>query len=122
MNVVPIESGVGAKAQAARAEPELSLVPAATAGERAQRLMLEARAASLEHLEALQRSIAETRALAETVVQGGDLYAAGVHDLAGRLAEDLLWRSRSLEALIERLREVAHAHRAPSLQAQGARS
>ena len=113
MRVVPIKSGATAKASSARVEPELSLVPATPAGERARQLLQEARAASLEHLQALKQSIGETRGLSDAVVRGGDLYTVGLQDLARRLAEDLLWRSNTLEALIERQREAAGLHRFP---------
>ncbi len=42
---------------AVRPERELSLVPPALPGERARKLLLEARAASLEHVEALRTAI-----------------------------------------------------------------
>jgi hypothetical protein len=105
MKLVHIETA--AKAAAARAEPELSLIPAAPAGERARQLLHDARAAALEHLEALQQSIAETSTLSDAVARGGDLYGVGLQDLARRLAEELAWRSKTLDALIERQRDAA---------------
>jgi hypothetical protein len=102
----------GAAAVSARPEPELSLVPTAAAGERAHQLLQNARAAALEHLEGLRQSICETRGLAAVVVDGGDLYAVGVLELARRMSEDLDWRARTLEALIERQREAAGVRRA----------
>jgi hypothetical protein len=99
----------------ARPEPGLSLVPASTASERARQLLQDARIAAIEHLEALKASIGETHALSEAVVRGGDLYTVGLQDLARRLTEDLSWRAKTLEALIERQREAA-APRRRSLQ------
>src|SRR5579862_9082638 len=98
MQLVHVETAPPA-APAGRPEPELSLVPPAAPGERARQLLQEARSAALEHLQLLQQSIAETRALAETIARNGDLYGVGVEDLARRLAADLEWRSKTLEAL-----------------------
>ncbi len=102
---------VEAAAVAQRAEPGLSLVPAAPAGERANQLLQEARAAALEHLHALKAQIEQTRACAQSIVRGGDLYTVGLHDLAGRLAEELDWRGKTLEALIERQAEAGGVRR-----------
>ena len=75
-------------------------------GGRALQLYAEAKLASFEHLKALQAAIGEAHGLAQVVVDGGDLYAAGVRDLAKRLAEDLFWRANALEALRLRLEPV----------------
>jgi hypothetical protein len=90
----------------ARTEPELSLVRAAAPGERAQQLLAEARAVSLEHLAALQAALSVTRELAQEVVEAADLYGPGLEDFAGRLAEDLFWRGKTLEALAARQSEA----------------
>lgn len=92
---------------AARAEPELSLVRAVAPGERAQQLLAEARTVSLEHLAALQAALAVTRELAQELVEAGEVYGPGLEDFAGRLAEDLFWRAKSLEALAARQSEAA---------------
>jgi hypothetical protein len=110
MNVIRMDVGAPVKGAAANAEAELTLVAAAPAAERARQLMAQAKAVSLEHIEALKTSLAQTQALADAVVQGGDLYAPGLHDFSRRLAEDLLWRARTLEALAERQRDAARAH------------
>jgi hypothetical protein len=109
MNVIRIDAGAPAKGAAAKVEPELSLVAASPAAERARQLLAQARVASLEHIEALKASLAQTQALAEAVVQGGDLYAPGLHDFSRRMAEDLRWRARTLDALAERQRDAARA-------------
>lgn len=114
MQVLPIEPSLTAKAPVSkdlglRAEVELSLVPPTSAAERARQLMLQAKTVSLEHLEALCASLVQARDLSEAVVQGGDLYTAGLHDFAKRLAEELLWREKTLEALMERQRADARA-------------
>lgn len=100
--VAQIEPLATAERLQAVVEPELSLVPRAKPAERALRLYREAQLASVEHLDALQAAIGDARALAEAVVEGGALYGVGVHDLAKRLSEDLLWRGKSLEAFRQR--------------------
>ena len=105
--VAKIEAHRPSKSMSARGEPELSLVPPASAGERARRLFNEARSISVEHLAALQEAIDETRGLALEVVDAGDLYGAGLQDFARRLAEELFWRGKSLQALAERQRVAA---------------
>lgn len=44
---------------------------------------------------------------AQGVVDGGDLYAASLQDFARRLAEELFWRAKTLQALTERQRAAA---------------
>lgn len=105
MNVVDIEAAVAAKS--AGPQPELTLVPASAPGERAIRLFLDARVASLEHLQALQEAMAVARDLAETVVHADGLYAVGLNDFAKRLSEDLFWRAKTLESLTERQLQAA---------------
>jgi hypothetical protein len=90
----------------ARIEPELSLVPAVPPGERARQLLQDARAAAFEHLKALRSSLAETCALAEAVIHGGDLYTVGAQAVARPLAEELACRAKTLDAMIERHREA----------------
>jgi hypothetical protein len=106
--VAQIGTHRAATVSAARAEPELSLVPVAAPGERALQLFTEARSISLEHLAALQAAIVGTRDLADEVVAAGDLYAVGLQDFARRLSEELFWRAKALEALAERQGVVAH--------------
>jgi hypothetical protein len=108
MNVIRMD-GASAKSESGRTDPELNLVNAAPAGERARQLLAQARSVSLEHLKALQDTLAEAQALSEAVVQGGDLYTPGLHDFARRLAEDIRWRAGTLEALTERQRIAARA-------------
>jgi hypothetical protein len=81
-----------------------------TSGERARLLMREARSAAVEHPETLEAAIQAVRGLSLEVVQGGDTYSVGVRDLAARLAEDLLWRGKSLEGLTARERAGLLAH------------
>ena len=71
-------------------------------GDSARELLLQAKAASLRNLRALQRAIRETGEMAQAVGSGGDLYPWSLEDFARRLGEDLLWREKSLQLLIER--------------------
>jgi len=104
MNVVRIDERVGARPDAVAAD-----APAAP-GQRARLLMFEARTAAVEQIETLEAAIQVVRDLSLAVAQGGALYGVGVRDLAARLAEDLLWRGKSLEVLIARERAGLLAH------------
>ena len=84
-----------------RPRPSLGVIETAPA-DRARVLYEEARAAAREHLAALSAAIAAVRDLCLAVVDGGDLYAPGLRDLAGRLAEDLFWKTKTLAMLLER--------------------
>ena len=104
MNVVRIDERVGA-----RPDP-VGVEAAPSPGERARLLMSEARTAAVEQLEILEAAIQLVRDISLAVAQGGDLYGVGVRDLAARLAEDLLWRGKSLEVLTARERAGLLAH------------
>jgi hypothetical protein len=108
MNVIRID-GMSAKGETGRTEPKSSLMSPMSASDRARQLLVQAKSVSLEHLQALQDALAEAQALSDAVVQGGDLYAPGLHDFTRRLAEDLRWRAGTLEALTERQRIAARA-------------
>jgi hypothetical protein len=73
-----------------------------TRGDSASELLLQAKIASLQNLRALQRAIREVREQAQGVASGGDLYPWPLQDFARRSAEELLWREKSLQLLIER--------------------
>jgi hypothetical protein len=72
--------------------------------------MREAHTAAVEQLEALEAAIRVVRDLSLDVMQGGETYGVGIRDLAARLAEDLLWRGKTLEALTQRERAGLLAH------------
>jgi hypothetical protein len=97
-------------AAARRPDPELVLVPPAAAGVRARQLMAEARSAALDNLADLMSALEAARALANSVVDGGDLYGVGLRDLSRRLSDDLLERGRSLQALSDRERRGLLTH------------
>lgn len=86
--------------------PSISLVAAPSPALKARQLLDEARRAALEHLRQLQSSMETVRALADSVVEGGELYAPGLPELAGRLSEDLFWRAKTLEMLSQRQRDA----------------
>jgi hypothetical protein len=92
-----------------RLQRELTVVAPTPAAERVQSLLLEAKTAALEHLDALQAAIGQTHDLAAAVADGGDAYAVGVQAYARRLTEELFWRGKSLDALLERERASAPA-------------
>jgi hypothetical protein len=71
---------------------------------RARQLLAEARKAAAEHLAALESAIATVRELAEAVAEGEALYGPGLTDFAGRLHEDLFWRSKTLAMLSQKQR------------------
>ena len=108
MNVAKIEQH-GPHRRPARAAG-LSVVTPVAAAERALSLHLEARRVSLEHLAALQASIEATQALAQAVVDAGDLYAPGLGAFAARFGEQLVRDGKALEALTLRQRDAAAAH------------
>jgi hypothetical protein len=82
--------------------PALELVGVPPPAVKARQLYDEARAASLEHLRALQDSLASLGGQLEIVVEGGDLYGSGLCQFAHKLAEDLAWKTKTLRMLTER--------------------
>ena len=56
---------------------------------------------------ALESAIATVRDLSDQIVRSGDLYTPGLRELARNLAEDLLWKSKTLELLSRRQDERA---------------
>jgi hypothetical protein len=88
-----------------REPPPLGLVGASPPALKARQLFAEARAVSQEHLLSLGVAMESVRDLAAAVVEGGDLYSPGVRELARQLNEDLLWKSRTLQALSQRQTE-----------------
>ena len=79
--------------------PAIGLVAPPAAGVRARQLFLEAKRASLEHVSAVQSALTAVRALLDDVVEGDAIYAPGLSEFAGRLREDLFWKSKTLESL-----------------------
>jgi hypothetical protein len=94
----PTSSGAAAKLA-----PKLSLVESQpeTPGARAQRMFEEARAVASEQVAALDAAMVQVRRLAGEIVDGGDLYPAGIRDVCRRMVEDLGWRSKTLTLLVQ---------------------
>jgi hypothetical protein len=86
----------------------IALVAPATPAVKALQLYREAKRASLEHVDQLISVVENARTLAEDLVAGGDLYAPGLHDLARRMSENLLWQRRTLQVLAQRQREAVN--------------
>ena len=86
------------------ARPTIGLVSPPPPGLKARQLLQEARRASLEHVGELQSAIEAVKTLLDDVVAGGEVYAPGLSEFAARLSEELLWKSRTLDALAQRQR------------------
>lgn len=86
--------------------PKLVVVgpPAAaeTPAARARKLYAEARSAALEQVTVVGESLTKVIGLAAEIADGGDVYPAGVRELARRLAEDLAARAATLDSLAHR--------------------
>jgi hypothetical protein len=90
--------------QALRVRPAprpLALAPPASAGSRARQLFEEAKAAAFEHMRALEASVAAVRDLAAEVGDGGEVYSPGVRDFAKKLSEELFWKAKTLQKLMQ---------------------
>ncbi|HEY2179942.1 MAG TPA: hypothetical protein VGH15_15335 [Caulobacteraceae bacterium] len=85
--------------------PVLGLVETPLPAVKARQLFAEARAVSLDHLNALERAMDTVGELLDAVVEGGDLYAPGLREFAGRLTEDLSYKARTLRMLSMRQAE-----------------
>ena len=88
--------------------PQLSVVAAVQErpGERALRLMAEARGAAREQIDALERAIAEVMSLSMEIAEGGEAYPPGARDLCRRLTEDVAFRAQTLEAIMRSSQDV----------------
>lgn len=95
------------------AKPELRLVSAeseiydlmrtpVTTADRVKRLQMEARALAVEQVEALEKLLLQSAAMAREIAEGGDAYPVGARELAGRLASDLPAKAETLKAIAGR--------------------
>lgn len=87
-------------------------------GRSAIQLMAEAKAAGEQQvtlfLGTLQLAIQQAR----EIVDGGDVYPAGVRDVAGRLAEHSAWQAQSIVAIMRTpSRDDSEVRRMPDLEA-----
>jgi hypothetical protein len=82
--------------------PPLSVVAEAadSPGRRAIQLMREARAAGDEQVADLLQTLDLAVRQAREIVAGGDVYPAGVRDLAERLAEHTGYRAQAIAAIM----------------------
>jgi hypothetical protein len=87
----------------------IALVEPASPAIKALQLYREAKRASLDHIDQLISAVDSARILANELVVGGDLYGPGLHDMASRLSEELLWKGRTLQVLAQRRREAIDA-------------
>lgn len=69
---------------------------------RAKRLLAEAKAAALEHVTALEHSMEAVASLSADIADGGDAYPVGVRELSRQLADDMVSRLQTLNAIINR--------------------
>ena len=95
------------------ARPDLRLVSAeaeiydmmrtpVTTADRVKRLQMEARALAVEQVEALEKLLLQSAAMAKEIAEGGDAYPVGARELAGRLASDLPSKAETLKAIASR--------------------
>ena len=95
------------------AKPDLRLVSAeaevydlmrtpVTTADRVKRLQMEARALAVEQVEALEKLLLQSAAMAKEIAEGGDAYPVGARELASRLASDLPSKAETLKAIASR--------------------
>ena len=96
-----------------RSKPDLRLVAESevydlmrgpqTTADRVQQLQAEARALAIEQVEALEKILNDSAALAAEIARGGDAYPVGAREIASRLAEDLPAKAETIKAIVSRL-------------------
>jgi hypothetical protein len=82
--------------------PALELVGAPLPAVKARQLFEEARAVSLDHLRGLEEALVSVGEQLDAIVEGGDLYAAGLREFAQKLTNDLTWKTKTLRMLSQR--------------------
>ena len=70
-----------------------------TVAQRVRRLQDEARQLASDHIFAFTLALEQVTRMAEEISIGGDVYPAGVRDLARRFAEDCEIRVQTVEAI-----------------------
>lgn len=80
----------------------LSLVPETppSPGRTAIELMNEAKAAGDQQVTALLRTVEQVITQAHEIVEGGDIYPAGVRDAAFKLAEQAAYKAQAIVAIM----------------------
>ena len=76
--------------------------PGGDLSERIRRLQVEAKNLAREHIRALEAAIIEVERLSSEIADGGEVYPAGVRELARRMAEDCEMKVQTLEAITSR--------------------
>jgi hypothetical protein len=99
-----IEGARSAERAAQTPETRISLVASPPAAARARSLLQDAKRASLEHVGLLEAALESARELSDAIVDAGDLYDTGLHQVARQLSELLLWKSKTLQLLAQRQR------------------
>ena len=70
--------------------------------DRVKRLQREAKLLAQEEVESLEQKMEAVSAQARAIAEGGEAYAPGVRDLAGRIASEIDQRAQMLQALLEK--------------------
>jgi hypothetical protein len=92
--------------------PKLTIVPDSvyrldrppeTTAERTRRRQFEAKMLAREHIGELRQAIAAAETATMTLIQGGEVYPAGVRDAAERIVSHLDAQAQTLDALMERI-------------------
>lgn len=86
-------------------EPVLAFPPASKPegmAQRVKRLQAEAKSLAKDHVLALAAALEDASRIAAEVAEGGDVYPAGVRELARRLIEETGVRAQALASLVKR--------------------
>jgi len=76
--------------------------PAETPGDRIRRLQWEASVLAAEQSEAFANELLALGERAREIAEGGDAYAAGVRELASRVASDLPLKAKTMLTILHR--------------------
>ena len=90
---------------------DIALVPPARAAEKARQFYEQARMGALEQVRALQEALTTSLEMSVAILEGGDVYPVGVAELARSLSEDLRWKTKTLEAVVDREFSAAERNR-----------
>lgn len=85
-----------------RAAPPTTLTivpPELTIAVRVQRLQAEAKGLAIQHVEELLAAMRKVETIANDVSTGGEVYPAGIRDLARRLVEHIETNAQAIEAI-----------------------
>lgn len=78
----------------------LTIVPAEQGlSVRVQRMQAEAKALAFQHVEELLAAMRKVETIANDVSSGGEVYPAGIRDLARRLGEHVETTAQAIEAI-----------------------